>query len=196
MQLPRAPALRGSVGYGQGAFRVHSCRGVESSLHQPRSCHCQHPLFHFLTRTTLPFPLPVQTTNLLLQAGAEALRTAPSKIAQLSPLRCVRATGGRLVFLGTCHAYMEAPWLACTRPSLPACLPPSPPVTCMCLPPSSPLHSAIKELHRETARELGVDRETCEEVETLLTQLTQLLVGISIMQVCPRARWYVCHNLW
>ena len=41
----------------------------------------------------------------------------------------------------------------------------------------------MKELHRETAAKLGVDAATCEEVEGLLTQLQQLLVGISIMQV-------------
>ncbi len=38
-------------------------------------------------------------------------------------------------------------------------------------------------MHRETASKLGVDGATVEEVETLLTQLQQLLVGISIMQV-------------
>ena len=31
--------------------------------------------------------LPVQTTNLLLQAGDEALRTSPGNIASLAPLR-------------------------------------------------------------------------------------------------------------
>jgi hypothetical protein len=43
--------------------------------------------------------------------------------------------------------------------------------------------SAIKDLHRTTAEELGVDAPTREEIEELLTQLQQLLVGISIMQV-------------
>ena len=47
---------------------------------------------------------------------------------------------------------------------------------------------AVKELHRETAAQLGVDATTCEEVEGLLTQLQQLLVGISIMQVGGRVR--------
>ena len=42
---------------------------------------------------------------------------------------------------------------------------------------------AIKDLHHETAEKLGVDVATREEVDTLLTQLQQLLVGISIMQV-------------
>ena len=46
----------------------------------------------------------------------------------------------------------------------------------------------MKELHRETAAKLGVDAATCEEVEGLLTQLQQLLVGISIMQVGGRVR--------
>jgi hypothetical protein len=35
----------------------------------------------------------------------------------------------------------------------------------------------------ESAEKLGVDVGTQEEVEALLTQLCQLLVGISIMQV-------------
>lgn len=48
---------------------------------------------------------------------------------------------------------------------------------------------AIKELHRETADKLGVDDSTRDEMESLLTQLTQLLVGISIMQdLTPRAK--------
>lgn len=76
-----------------------------------------------------------KTTNLLLQAGDEALRTPPGDISSLAPLR------------------------------------------------------AIKDLHRETAATLGVDAATVEEVETLLTQLQQLLVGISIMQdLTPRAK--------
>ena len=79
--------------------------------------------------------LPPQTTNLLLQAGEEALLTPPESIASLAPLR------------------------------------------------------AIKELHRETADKLAVDRATRAEVEALLTQLQQLLVGISIMQdLTPRAK--------
>lgn len=76
-----------------------------------------------------------KTTNLLLQAGEEALTTPPGNIPSLPPLR------------------------------------------------------AIKELHRETADKLGVDAAAREEVEALLTQLAQLLVGISIMQdLTPRAR--------
>jgi len=48
---------------------------------------------------------------------------------------------------------------------------------------------AIKELHRETADKLGVDAKTREDMESLLTELTQLLVGISIMQdLTPRAK--------
>lgn len=48
---------------------------------------------------------------------------------------------------------------------------------------------AVKELHRETADRLNVDNATRAEVEALLTQLQQLLVGISIMQdVTPRAK--------
>lgn len=51
--------------------------------------------------------------------------------------------------------------------------------------------SAIKDLHRAAAEELGVDAETREEVEMLLTQLQQLLVGISIMQV-GASKWGLC----
>lgn len=55
-------------------------------------------------------------------------------------------------------------------------------------PPARP-RRAIKELHRETADKLGVQGRAREEVEQLLTQLQQLLVGISIMQdLTPRAR--------
>ena len=76
-----------------------------------------------------------KTTNLLLQAGDEALITPPGSIPSLAPLR------------------------------------------------------AIKELHRETADKLGVDAAAREEIENLLTQLAQLLVGISIMQdLTPRAK--------
>lgn len=41
----------------------------------------------------------------------------------------------------------------------------------------------IKELHRQAAEELGLAEEAVEEVERLLSELQQLLVGISIMQV-------------
>ncbi|PRW57458.1 Aspartokinase chloroplastic [Chlorella sorokiniana] len=48
---------------------------------------------------------------------------------------------------------------------------------------------AIQDLHRETAQKLGVDHDCIEEVEALLKQLEQLLVGISIMQdLTPRAK--------
>lgn len=67
-------------------------------------------------------------------------------------------------------------------PCLPrACLP-----VATRLPRARPPGRAIKDLHRETAATLGVDAATVEEVETLLTQLQQLLVGISIMQVSQR----------
>lgn len=46
---------------------------------------------------------------------------------------------------------------------------------------------AIQDLHRETAQKLRVDNGCIEEVEALLKQLEQLLVGISIMQV--RVGW-------
>lgn len=76
-----------------------------------------------------------KTTNLLLQAGTEALRTPATAIGSLAPLK------------------------------------------------------AIQDLHHQTAEELGVDAETRGEVDALLTQLQQLLVGISIMQdLTPRAK--------
>lgn len=42
---------------------------------------------------------------------------------------------------------------------------------------------AIRHLHKEAASKLEVDRECGDEVEKLLNELQQLLVGISIMQV-------------
>ncbi len=69
----------------------------------------------------------MQTTNLLLQAGAEALKVAPGAVPSLAPLRTIR------------------------------------------------------ELHRRTARDLGFG--TREDIEGLLSEVQQLLVGISIMQV-------------
>lgn len=69
-----------------------------------------------------------KTTNMLLQAGEDALTTPPNNVPALAPLR------------------------------------------------------NIKELHRSTADVLGIDPETRADVEGLLTQLQQLLVGISIMQ--------------
>ncbi|KAL3149573.1 hypothetical protein ABBQ32_002349 [Trebouxia sp. C0010 RCD-2024] len=69
-----------------------------------------------------------KTTNLLLQAGAEALTTHPGNVAALAPLR------------------------------------------------------DIKELHRQAAQDLHVDKETKAEMEQLLSELQQLLVGVSIMQ--------------
>lgn len=42
---------------------------------------------------------------------------------------------------------------------------------------------AVKELHHQTADEIGVDASTRAELDRLLKNLEQLLVGISIMQV-------------
>ncbi|CAL5225186.1 g7969 [Coccomyxa viridis] len=67
-----------------------------------------------------------KTTNLLLQAGQEALRVAPGAVPSLAPLRTIR------------------------------------------------------ELHRRTAAELGMGSR--EDIESLLSEMQQLLVGISIMQ--------------
>lgn len=44
----------------------------------------------------------------------------------------------------------------------------------------APLKS-IRELHRRAARELGIGPR--EDIESLLSEVQQLLVGISIMQV-------------
>jgi aspartate kinase len=92
--------------------------------------------------TAFPGTFPVvvlsamgKTTNLLLEAGEEALKTPHAAISSLAPLR------------------------------------------------------AIKELHRDTADRLRVDSTCRAEIESLLTELAQLLVGISIMQdLTPRAK--------
>ncbi len=41
----------------------------------------------------------------------------------------------------------------------------------------------LKELHRQTADRLAADHATRADVERLLSELQQLLAGISIMQV-------------
>jgi hypothetical protein len=43
-------------------------------------------------------------------------------------------------------------------------------------------HRAIRELHLKTCDDLGVEPEVRAEVEKLLSELKQLLIGISIMQ--------------
>ena len=42
---------------------------------------------------------------------------------------------------------------------------------------------AIRKLHLDTCEQLGVEASVRAEVERLLNELAQLLVGISIMQV-------------
>lgn len=69
-----------------------------------------------------------KTTNLLLQAGEEALTAQTGSVATLAPLR------------------------------------------------------AIKELHRQAAEDLRVDAEAKAQMEELLSELQQLLVGVSIMR--------------
>jgi len=44
---------------------------------------------------------------------------------------------------------------------------------------------AVKELHRQAADELGVGEDAHAEVEALLGELQQLLIGIAIMQARP-----------
>ncbi|GAB4818727.1 hypothetical protein N2152v2_005773 [Parachlorella kessleri] len=91
---------------------------------------------------SFPDQLPVvvlsamgKTTNLLLQAGEETLKTDPTKVGELAPLR------------------------------------------------------AIQQLHYETAEKLGISGTARQDIELLLSQLQQLLVGISIMQdLTPRAK--------
>lgn len=76
-----------------------------------------------------------KTTNLLLQAGEEALKTPHGAVSALAPLR------------------------------------------------------EIKELHRKTADALSVDAACKADMESLLAELGQLLVGISIMnELTPRAK--------
>lgn len=50
------------------------------------------------------------------------------------------------------------------------------------VPSLAPLRT-IRELHRRTAAELGMGSR--EDIESLLSEVQQLLVGISIMQVTP-----------
>ena len=50
------------------------------------------------------------------------------------------------------------------------------------VPSLAPLRT-IRELHRRTAAELGMGSR--EDIEGLLSEVQQLLVGISIMQVRP-----------
>lgn len=109
----------------------------------------------------------MQTTNMLLQAGKEALSTAPGNIASLASLR----------YVSNIHLYIY--WQK--QPSKNYTNTRNQNIFNIC--------SAIKELHRETADKLKVDSAAREEIESLLTQLQQLLVGISIMQdLTPRAK--------
>ena len=43
--------------------------------------------------------------------------------------------------------------------------------------------SNIRKLHLDTCAQLGVEKEVAAEVEKLIGELTQLLIGICIMQV-------------
>lgn len=47
----------------------------------------------------------------------------------------------------------------------------------------------LRKLHLDTCEELGVEAAVRQEVERLLSELQQLLIGISIMQdLTPRAK--------
>lgn len=48
--------------------------------------------------------------------------------------------------------------------------------------PNTLLCRDIRELHRQAAKELGIDEAAKAEIERLLSELQQLLVGVSIMQ--------------
>lgn len=57
-------------------------------------------------------------------------------------------------------------------------------------------YRAIQELHQFTADEIGIDAAARAEMERLLKNLQQLLVGISIMQVSCRLPAWVTPNTW
>lgn len=73
-----------------------------------------------------------KTTNLLLEAGSQAITKGTDNVPSLKPLR------------------------------------------------------AIKDLHRDTCSRLDLSDATVGQVEKLLTELQQLLIGLSIMQVSHR----------
>ena len=125
-------------------------------------------------------PPPPQTTNLLLQCGEEALRTDAADIRSLAPLKCARCPCCRLRSYGpACMGrHRLACWHACSHSPRAHLAPRTSPTPPPC--------RAIQDLHRETAQKLRVDHACVEEVEALLKQLEQLLVGISIMQARRR----------
>ena len=71
-----------------------------------------------------------KTTNMLLEAGSQAITKGTDNVPSLKPLR------------------------------------------------------GIKDLHRDTCGRLDLSDTTVSQVEKLLTELQQLLIGLSIMQVC------------
>lgn len=71
-----------------------------------------------------------KTTNMLLEAGSQAITKGTDNVPSLKPLR------------------------------------------------------GIKDLHRDTCSRLDLSDTTVSQVEKLLTELQQLLIGLSIMQVC------------
>ena len=99
----------------------------------------------------------MQTTNLLLQAGEEALSSHPGSVASLPPLRSDARTPDAQ------HIVYVRSFIADHQPGAGPC-------------------RAIKELHREAADKLRIDADCKDEMERLLNELQQLLVGISIMQ--------------
>lgn len=49
----------------------------------------------------------------------------------------------------------------------------------------------VRDLHNQAARDLGVEGECFEQIDHLLNQLQQLLVGISIMQVVSATKYSI-----
>ena len=118
----------------EGMRRWRACAGAARAPLEEEKKVTPRPI-HPRVLSFFPLSLPVQSTNLLLEAGDAALRSGPAAVPDLAAL------------------------------------------------------AAVAKLHRDTAAALGVPPATVAEVEALLAQLTQLLVGVAIVQeLTPRAR--------
>lgn len=80
--------------------RPANCARAPSPIRRDCYCSTHMPMHGALSAAYHPPPLPpcsgpamAQTTNLLLQAGDEALRTPPGDISSLAPLRCGHSNG-------------------------------------------------------------------------------------------------------
>ena len=76
--------------WGTGPPGGFTARWTGDDVHQ-HSCSVRQ--LRVSAKLTLSW-LAAQTTNLLLQAGEEALHTDPERIAGLAPLRCPRPSDG------------------------------------------------------------------------------------------------------